>query len=194
MYFGIDKEYFECLGLFAHQFARTESALHFEFVIYSGIPQPLARIWTGGMRLVDLMKATRQMIEANEWEASTKSEMNTLLQQLNTISRLRNQLLHRGAKLEAGGLVSTNDASYRKREDREVYKFVVQDLKDATRDLRCIEIRLFKLHWDFSDDETIPQNIREDMKRLERQEIGELFGTWRYRAVQPEAPDQPPQT
>jgi len=183
--------YFEALGRFAHQFAMVEALLHFKFIIYAGIPQKIARMLTGRMALGDLSGAIKKMVEINGWDEKLRTELDVLLEQINAISLFRDRILHRGANIDEDTYVSTNEATYRMSEDLEVLKFNIDDLRHAIRDLRCINLRLFRLG-SHLEEMMSPMNL-ESMHRQIRNEVGELFGPWQYKYVQPDTPNRPTQ-
>lgn len=186
----IDDNFFRILGKFAHVFARAETILSFKLIMDSGAPQKVVRALTGKLRLSDAMSTMKKIAEVNEWATETSKELHTVLDQLNHISELRDRVLHRGAKVEGDRFISTNESFYRSIGNLEVFAFTLKDLEDATRDLRCIELRLFRLGLDM--DSAFPPKIRDEMNQSIQNEVGELFGPWRYKPVQRETPNQQP--
>ena len=175
----IQAQYFEAFGRFLTAYAKVEGMVRAFLHHISNIKPLILQALTGGTRLSDIIPPIKKISELNSLNENGKKELDTVFNHLNLITVLRDKLVHRGAEVKDGQLLSTNFLSLKAIENYEEIRFDVKDLNNATSDLGAILLRLYALM--NPNDPTVS----------ELTELG-VFGPWKYKSLKPKNPNQPP--
>lgn len=99
-FLGIEEmdQYHRALGAFVSQFAAVESGMHIALRISCGIGQPLAAAIFSGTRTEAAASYIKRIGETENWPEAKTKELEYIFQQLGEITRVRNDILHLGAK------------------------------------------------------------------------------------------------
>jgi len=138
-------EFYKAFGEFILWYARVENTVHALFRHCTGMPEDVARVISGGMRISDVMGITKRLAKVREFDENTQAEIENVFTQMNEISKLRDVLIHRGGEYVAGHITSTNLATVRFKEDWEVVRLKIDDISDAKADCVRLYVRLDSL-------------------------------------------------
>jgi hypothetical protein len=173
--------YFYVLGQFVYQYAKTEAAFHLVLRWFTGLPDRQHRALIGAPRIADLTGAIRRLAVLSGRDEEDIKLWDEIYSRLNTISQLRDRLVHRGADVTDEGLLSTNSLTAKTDADIEFLRLQISDIDAATTDLASIAARV--LVWGAPPGAYFPKPM-----------LDEARAPWRYKPVQPETPNRPPQT
>ena len=92
-------DYWQALGIFTHNFSRTEQTLlHFVRKL-ARVPDPVGRALIGSFRIKDGMELAIKLLDARG-HAEVKARLESGFAQLTAINTMRNNLIHWGASFD----------------------------------------------------------------------------------------------
>jgi hypothetical protein len=139
---GEQAPFFTHYGHFLWQFSQVERLCHFVFHQQSGLENKVARALIGGEQLSKVTKLLNSLIKA-KGEKDRIVEMQYLIDQINVISQLRHDLVHRGADTMSDGTINvSNSWTAKSLESIEILRLNLEHIKGARGDLECIALRL----------------------------------------------------
>jgi len=172
--------FFIHFGHFMWQYSNLERLCHWVFHGLSGLEEEVARALIGGEQLSKITKLLNSVVRAKGDKARI-DEMQDLIAQIDVISKLRHDLIHRGAETRVDGTFNVSNESIAKsRESTEILRLNIDHLKNAAADLECISFRLALFHFP------------EAAKKISQAWQDILAAPWRYKRVEPDRPYQQP--
>ena len=183
------KDAYQWFGHFISFYASVEGQCHVLFRRYAGVPEPVARAISGGMRLADLLPILSVVIEKSNMATERKQDFTDCLEQLKHLTALRHRLVHRGFEQIPGVISdgmgefsSTNVLTAKARESIEILRFKLDDIQAAAKDSLRIYTRMQFITIDVPTDK---------FRRMLSKEFEEaVYGPWSYKPVQPSKPNQ----
>lgn len=140
--------YYLALGKFLSQYANVEEALRACLWQLAGLKFPVAQAVLGAVRADQAMGDITRVIDALGWPSEKKSDVETVFAQLRIINKLRNDIVHRGARLQADGNWLTSNAAIIHTPKKLVETVFSASKLDAARsDLFSIRAALISLTW-----------------------------------------------
>jgi hypothetical protein len=135
--------YWQALGCFVDRFTGVELNLQTLLWLFAGVPMPTAQAVfrnTSANRAIEIIW---RVAEAQNWTEGRKAQLKPIFDQLDKINKLRNDLLHLGAKCEGEGrwAISNQLLAHTEKKIR-TQTITIPILKAATVDLTSIELRL----------------------------------------------------
>src|SRR5712692_9287026 len=92
-------KYWESLGRFVSAYSSIEVTMQLALWTFAGLSRPMARALLAGSTRIDAaMNLISKVAEAQKWKASKKRELNVIFSHLGIINKIRNDILHFGAK------------------------------------------------------------------------------------------------
>jgi hypothetical protein len=105
----LDK-YYAALGEFIHAYSDVEAELQRTLWHHAGVKEPVAQAVFSGVRTEAAISNINRIGEARKWSELKKRKFKSLFDQLQIINKLRNDIVHRGASLQADGTwLSSNE-------------------------------------------------------------------------------------
>jgi hypothetical protein len=176
---GEQAPFFTHYGHFLWQFSQVERLCHFVFHQQSGLEESVARALIGGEQLSKVTRLLNSLIKA-KGDTDRIIEMQFLIDQINVISQLRHDLVHRGADTMADGTINvSNRMTAKSLKSIEILRLNLEHIKGARGDLECVAIRLALF------------GAPTTMELLDPQWTEILAAPWRYKRVEPNKPHQP---
>jgi hypothetical protein len=168
-----ERQYLESLGRFISAFAETEVNLQTVLWHFAGVPSPTAPAVFSGVRVDAAMKLINRIAEAQKWKKTRKEKLTPVFQRLGQITKLRNDILHYGAKPSSLNFttwtVTNRLFAHTAARIRETH-VSSETLDHATRDLQKISSHLIVIAWG------------QLMPRKTRASVAEgLKHAWRYK-------------
>jgi hypothetical protein len=103
--------YYLALGKFIAQYAVVEGLLRVSLWHFASLKAPIAQAIMSGVRTEDAISYINRIADATKWTNEKKASFKTVFNQIQVINKLRNDIVHRGAALQADGTwLSTNKA------------------------------------------------------------------------------------
>lgn len=101
--------YHLALGRFIAEYATVEAELRALLWSVAGVKEPIAQAIMSGVRTEDGISLIYRVLDAKKWSEQRKARFKYLFDQIQAINKLRNDIVHRGASLQAdGSWLSTN--------------------------------------------------------------------------------------
>jgi hypothetical protein len=142
------QEYWASLGEFVSTFSIVEVNMQLALWEFAGLSRPLAiALLAGSTRIDSAINLMSKISVARKWKAARKRELQTICTQLGIINKVRNDILHYGARFTKGEWVVSNRALAATQKRTRITKFTVRALKDMTKDLMAINSRVVYLAW-----------------------------------------------
>jgi hypothetical protein len=139
------RAYYEALGRFVDKFARVEAAVAHTLWVYAQSPARIAKVIFAGTRVEGGATYIKQIVESAPVAQEVRDDLSDVLQQLGTINRARNMILHYGAENVAEGSAMVSDA-LKARGEPSVFPISPELLGQMTDDLDKIIIHLNLRH------------------------------------------------
>jgi hypothetical protein len=170
------QDYWAALGKFVSTFSLVEVNMQLALWTFAGMSKTMARaLLSGSTRIDAAMNLISKLAEAQQWEAARQTELSYLFTQLGIINKVRNDLLHYGARSQGSGewLVTSELLATTKNQIRTT-KITIPILEEMTRDITIINLRLTLLAWGDQMDKAA-RYLFEQSK----------LGAWHYKSQQP---------
>jgi hypothetical protein len=147
----LDK-YYIALGEFVHAYSDVELELQRSLWHAAKVKEPIAQAVFSGVRTEAAISNINRISEARKWSEPKKTKYKYLFDQLQIINKLRNDIVHRGASLQADGTwISSNEKYVHIPERITTTPVSAGILNNASADLFEIRYRLAFLahgrHW-----------------------------------------------
>jgi hypothetical protein len=166
---------FAAFGRFVAACALAEASFHVAARHFSGMPEEKARIVFNGMRIGDVIERIRALTK----DTDDTIWIEDLYPQFNLIHDERDQFVHRLVEFQPGaGLRITNRLTSKSVTTLAPRIFSLAEIEAMTHDCEVISSRLIA-HWGAG------ANVHSRLSLIE------MFGPWRYRRPQPDAPNPP---
>ncbi len=137
--------YYEAFGRFIQYYALAETQVHLLFWHISGLHLNAARSISSGMRLSDLMTITKSVIASRDLGEELASKVENAFTHLSEIGSLRDKLVHRGAEITENVIISSNAKTAATKENIEVMRLNIGDIRLAMSDCMAIVMRLMMI-------------------------------------------------
>jgi hypothetical protein len=142
------QEYWASLGEFVSTFSIVEVNMQQALWEFAGLSRPLAlALLAGSTRIDSAMTLINKISIAKKWKSARKLELQAICTQLGIINKVRNDILHYGARFNKGEWIVSNRALVATQKRIRITKFTVRTLRDMTKDLTAINSRLVYLAW-----------------------------------------------
>jgi hypothetical protein len=142
------QEYWAALGEFVSTFSTIEVNMQQALWEFAGLSRPLAlALLAGSTRIDSAMTLISKVSVAKKWKSARKKELQAICTQLGIINKMRNDILHYGADFSNGEWVVSNRSMVATKKRARTTRFTVPALKNMTRDLMAINLRLVYLAW-----------------------------------------------
>lgn len=171
-----ETNFFYELGKFICAFAQVETAMQGVLKRLAGVYDPRAIAIFGGETIGRVLEVMQRLVPLSALNEEQTKEMKLLISQVHAISSFRNALIHRPATITENGFVSFKINKTKTFQTFERLKFQLEDLRNATEDLDCIEKRASIVF------------VPPDMKAFEDEHLQRLFAPWQYKPLEPEKP------
>jgi hypothetical protein len=170
------ENYHKALGEFVTKFASVEGDLQHTLWKLAGLKFPVAQAVLSGVRTEDAIKRIYRLIDAKGWPPARKAKFKYIADQIQEINKLRNDILHHGADLQADDTWISSNKKFVHLPDRIRNTISSQAiLLQAGFDLMGIRMRLTRVFGRH------PKQYTDVLDRL-------LAPAWRYKP----APQSPP--
>lgn len=170
------------VGRFVGEFAAAEASMFSVFALVSRLNYVQTMAIIGGMRLVDVLNIIPRLLELSKLSQESKTEISTLIEQLQKISALRTVIVHHGLSMAYGKISAMNLFTAKKLESFQIWSTDLENLRAATADLRRIGWRAIRLTHD------------DEQAHFSHESLEALFSPWLYKPVQQDTPLKPPQS
>jgi hypothetical protein len=170
-----ETEYYAAFGKFIARYALAESGVHIAVRHFSGVSEEKARFIFGAMRLNDLAWMLRRFTDATK----DFEEADTLLTQLEVISKERDKFVHRLVEYDRKlGFKVTNRLTVKSVSNEESDTFTAEDLKKMEDDCNVIFHRLGILC----------NKLENTHLTAGGPTLAETYAPWRYKPPSPARP------
>jgi len=142
------QEYWAALGEFVSAFSLVEVNMQQALWEFAGLSRPLAlALLAGSTRIDSAINLMSKVSVAQKWKSVRKKELQAVCTQLGIINKVRNDILHYGANFSKGAWVVSNRSLVATQKRARITKFTVPALKNMTKDLMAINLRIVYLAW-----------------------------------------------
>jgi hypothetical protein len=170
-------KYLAALGRFVHAFSWVEDHVAILLWITADVQQPTAQALLSGVKIEQAISLLGRVMDAREISGPDREALEEALRQVSLINKVRNEILHFGAKAQQDGrlVISNQRTAHINSRLREV-TISPETLADMTYDLDAIWVRLHVYGWRLRSDHFDFSQSAGHAERLER--------PWRYRPPQ----------
>ena len=176
--------YYAALGRFVSKFAAVETILQSSLWMIARVRRPVAPAIFSGLKIEGCLGTIKRIADAKNWSKKKKDRLEEIIDRLGPINRLRNDVLHFGAKIdlstEDAWLLSNKRYVHTPQKIRE--SFITPALLDAaSSDLD----KLFYLISFLAFDDRSPKRGRSIRKMLDTGPLVTLERAWLYKPPPP---------
>jgi hypothetical protein len=165
--------YYIALGEFVTQFSWTEQELQVALWRAAKMKEPTAQAVLSGVRTEAAISLIYRVADAQNWPQTKRTKLKRAFDQLQVINKLRNDVLHRGSKLQTdGSWLVTNERFVHIPERIAKINLSAAELRAAADDLFKIREIISTTLWG------LPKRFRSPILKI-------LSGAWQYKPSPP---------
>lgn len=139
--------YFDALGRFVDLFALAETAVQLAFWHHAKLDHDVARALLGGTRSEEVLNRLSRLTEVGKLDAAIFVNLKPILDQYNSINKIRNNILHYGSQTKVDGRRIISDWMRALTHERTVsFQITNALLEDMSADLKKIIALLHTQH------------------------------------------------
>jgi hypothetical protein len=141
----------------------------------AGVPSPTAQAVFNGVRTDAAISYINRIADAQEWPQFRRDEFAAFSGKIGELNKLRNDILHFGARWSGASTWTVSNAKFIHSQDRlREFPISIESLEDVISDIDKIEAHLEIFIWG----DAFPPGLRETYEQ-------ERIRPWRYRPPQP---------